>query len=294
MRCNRPRSHAADVLFLVALPFVLAISLPLHMGHEDELLRQHMPTFILRLMSKYEHIFMRVINYLAMSAWMYRWEFSKEILNRMSRIVMRLINGEVLTLDEAREVISRIHSEGYTVAVGTCPCRRARNQISDVLPNNTDMVFGIWAEEYLRNYPGLYNRLNLDEALELVEDFDRCGYLHQVYGFNSREGAAFVLCNCNRDVCVPLLAQKKRGYQAFRKGRALARVNPEACLGLEECGVCRERCPFDARFFDDGKGEVDSDACYGCGLCVTTCKGSATTLERKEGAELIYTKHLIE
>jgi len=291
---NRPRGYAADLLFLVALPLILVKSLPLHLGHEDELLRQHMPTFVLRLMSRYEHIFMRAINYLAMSAWMYRWEFSKEILNRVSRMVMRLINGEVLTLDEAREMISRIHSEGYTVAVGTCPCRRARNQISDELPNNTDMVFGTWAEEYLDNYPGLYRRLDGEEALELVEDFDRHGLIHQVYGFNSREGAAFVLFNCHRDVCVPLLAQKERGYQAFRKGRSLARVNPEACLGLEECGICRERCPFDARFFDGGKGDVDPDACYGCGLCVANCRGRATTLERRERAELIYAKHLVK
>jgi NAD-dependent dihydropyrimidine dehydrogenase PreA subunit len=293
MRHNQPRGRIIDALLLAALPLFFIQLLPLHIGHDDEPLRQRMPTFLLRLMSKYEHLLMRSINFLAMNESIYRWEFSKRAMNSLGRLVMRIANGEVLTLDEAREMIGNIHEKGYTVAVGTCPCRRARNEISDELPNNTDMVFGVWAEEYLGNYPGLYRRLSGDEALGLVEDFDRHGLIHQVYGFNSREGAAFVLCNCHRDICIPLLAQKERGYQAFRKGRALARVNPEACLGLEECGVCRERCPFDARFFDGGKGEVDLDSCYGCGLCVITCKGSATTLERKEGAELIYTKHLI-
>lgn len=293
MRCDKPRGPAAGALFLAALPFLFIEALPLHTGHDDQPLRQSMPTFLIRLMSRYEHLMMRAINFLAMNDLIYRWEFSRRAVNGLGRQVMRVANGEVLTLDEAREMIGNIHSRGYTVAVGTCPCRRARNEISDELPNNTDMVFGTWAEEYLVNYPGLYRRLDGEEALGLVEDFDRHGLIHQVYGFNSREGAAFVLCNCHRDICIPLLAQRERGYQAFRKGRSLAAVNPDACLGLEDCGLCRDRCPFDARFFEGGKGAVDTDSCYGCGLCATTCKGNATTLERREGAELIYAKHLI-
>lgn len=278
---------------LFCLPFVATRVLLLHMGHQEEGIHQDIPHFLLWLISRYEHILMRTVNFLATRDWMYRFEFSRRIVDFLSRQVMSFANGEVLSLEEVREMLGSIFEEGYTVAVGTCPCRRALNIISDDEPNNTDMVFGLWAEEYLSHYPGLYRRIDLAEAVELIESFNRIGYMHQLYGFHSREGSAYVLCNCNRDVCIPLRTQKARGYQSFRKGRSLAVVDEKACLGVQECGACLERCPFDARVVDMGKGSVESDLCFGCGLCVSTCNGNATRLERKKGAKLVYAKRLV-
>jgi len=275
------------------LPLLLREVLLLHMGHEEPGIYQDLPSFLMWLVSKYEHIMMRIINYLAMRDWIYRFEFVTRFMDFMSHRMMSFINGEVLTLDEVRELLGFIFEGGYTVAIGTCPCRRALNMLSDDVPNNTDMVIGHWAEDYLRHYPGLYHRIDRAEAEELVESFDSYGFLHQLYGFQSREGAAYVLCNCDSEVCIPLRAQKTRGYQSFRKGRSLAVVDEEACLGVENCGACLTRCPFDARIVDRGKGAVKEDMCYGCGLCVPTCKGKATTLERKKGAKLIYARRLV-
>jgi len=42
-----------------------------------------------------------------------------------------------------------------------------------------------------------------------------------------------------------------------------------------------------------GKGAVTADACFGCGMCVSTCRGGATRLERVPGAELVYTSRLV-
>ena len=281
------------VTSLTRLPLLLGETLLLHMGHEEAVVHQDIPGFLIWLISRYEHILMRTINYLATREWMYRYEFTRRLVDYMSLLVMSFANGEVLILDEVREMLGSIFDSGCTVAIGTCPCRRALNMISDEEPNNTDMVFGQWAEEYLKHYPGLYRRIDKAEAEELVEDFDRYGYIHQLYGFRSREGSAYVLCNCNKDVCIPLRTQKTRGYQSFRKGRSLAAVEESACLGVEECGACLTRCPFDARVVDRGKGAVKEDMCYGCGLCVQTCKGKATTLERKKGAKLIYARRLV-
>ncbi|MBU4175071.1 MAG: hypothetical protein KKB90_07135 [Actinobacteria bacterium] len=275
------------------LPLLMREALLLHMGHEKGSIHQDVPGFIIWLMSRYEHLMMRTLNYLAMRDWMYRRDLNRRIMDFLSRRMMSFVNGEVLTLDEVRELLGSIFEGGYTVAIGTCPCRRALNMLSDDVPNNTDMVIGLWAEEYLRHYPGLYHRIDKAEAEELVESFDRYGYVHQLYGFRSQEGSAYVLCNCNKDVCIPLRTQKERGYQSFRKGRSLAMLDEEACLGVEECGACLTRCPFDARVVEGGKGAVKEDMCFGCGLCVTTCKGKATTLERKKGAKLIYARRLV-
>ncbi len=289
-----PRRGASKLVELCALPLVIAAATPAHVGHGQPAIQQKLPRWLMRLFSRYEHIVMRSIDYLATRDWIYANDSVRRWVTRLSELVMKTVNGEVLTLAEAREMVAGAFDEGILVAAGTCPCRRARNVISDSEPNNTDMVFGKWAAEYLENYPGLYQELGRQEALDLVEDFDRHGYLHQVYGFFSREGAAFVLCNCAPDICIPLQAQKRRGFQSFRKGRALAAVDEAACLGLDECGVCLTRCPFDARLAAGPKGAADADACFGCGVCVSTCRGSATRLERKPGAQLVYARRLVQ
>jgi ferredoxin len=283
-----------ELLKKMFLPLVLVSALPLHVGHGDEKLRQRAPHFILHLFSKYEHVIMRTIDYLATREWIHNHAFTKRLVDSTSKAIVNFINGEILNLEEARRLIEAIDDGGYAIAVGTCPCRRARNMLSDTVPNNADMVFGRWAEEYLDNYPGLYARITRGEALEALESFDRHGFIHQIYGFPLREGAAFVLCNCAQDVCIPLKAQRERGYPAFRKGRSVAVADAGACVGVDECGVCISRCPFEARSASGGKAVVDRDKCYGCGVCVASCKGEATSLERKPGAQLIFARHLVD
>ncbi len=293
MSITRKRDLVRHLLTLFSAPVIVARTLPAHVGHGQPELHQHLPRFMLRLMSRYEHLIMRSIDFLATRDWIYRYDPIRRFVEKTADLIMSTINGEVLTAGEAKEMIDSIIKGGYTVAVGTCPCRRARNELSDEVPNNTDMVFGRWAEGYIENYPGLYHEVTREEARELIDEFDRLGFLHQVYGFLKKEGVAFVVCNCDQEVCIPLNAQKLRGFQSFRKGRALASVDREACLGLEECGVCVSRCPFDARLSGGPSGAVDTDKCFGCGVCVVSCKGNATSLERKKGAQLAYARKLV-
>jgi len=290
------KRHAREARLVVALARGLALaatSIVAHTGH-GAMLAQDIPRPLLKVMSRYEHLGMRAINFLAMREWIYRNPTLKRWIDWLSDKIMGFANGEVLTLAEAREMVSSISDAGYTVATGTCPCRRARNQFSDDVPCNTDMVFGDWAEIYMRNYPGLYRTLDKEEACSLLEEFDRHGFIHQVYGFNRIEGAAYVMCNCDKAVCIPLLAQKTRGFQAFRRGRSVAVVEVDRCKGIDECGICIERCPFDARVpGEGGKVLVDEDACFGCGVCVVSCTGNATSLSRKKGAQLVYARRFV-
>lgn len=277
----------------ISLILFPAAFIPLHVGHGSTGLDQRFPRPLMKLVSRYEHIIMREVNYLATREWIHRIRFTRRLVDGIGNGMMKIVNGEILTRGEVNEMLESIFAGGYTVAVGTCPCRRARNQLSDELPNNCDMVFGRWAVEYLENYPGLYRRLDIDEALRLVERFDECGFIHQLYGARSIEGAAFVLCNCAPDVCIPLEAQRTRGYPAFRKGRSAAAVDAGKCLGPEACGACLERCQFGARSAAAGVIECNREKCFGCGLCLATCRGKATRLERVKGRELIYARHLV-
>lgn len=289
-----PGARKDSALAALRVVFIALASLPLHVGGHEELLKQDMNRLERHLLSRYEHIVMRAIDFISSNRFLHGHRATKILVDRLGEYVMDTINGEVLTLEEAGEVVRSVAGAGYTLAVGTCPCRRARNKLSDEAPNNTDMVFGPWADEYLAIYPGLYRRIEVPEALELIRDFDRHGFVHQVYGFRSEAGAITVLCNCAPDVCVPLLAQKRHGYQAFKKGRARARVEESVCVGVDECGACIRRCAFDARVDIGGKGAVLEEKCFGCGLCVATCRGAATRLERVPGAVLIYARDLVK
>ena len=284
-----------DLVKKLFLPLVLLAALPLHVGHGDAHLHQGIPRFMMKYLSKYEYVIMRVLDYLSTRRWIHSHALTKRVVDRLCDAVLATINGEILSYDEARRLVEAIDDGGYAIAVGTCPCRRARNVLSDSVPNNTDMVFGKWAEEYMASYPGLYTRLTREEALEALEGFERHGFIHQVFGLPLHEGAAFVMCNCDQDVCIPLHAFRMQGYPAFRKGRSLAVVDVGSCLGADECGVCLARCPFGARSSAaGGKMAVDPGKCYGCGLCVSTCRGRATRMERKPGAELIFARRLID
>lgn len=54
----------------------------------------------------------------------------------------------------------------------------------------------------------------------------------------------------------------------------------EDCI---HCGVCVDRCAFEARVFQDGEMNYIPAACLGCGLCVPTCPTEAITMEMREG-----------
>lgn len=266
--------------------------LALHVGHNTDMPPQRMNRLIMRFSTRYEHIAMRVLCWLATRNWI-QHPFMKRGIDRLTRMVINVVSGEVLSLDEGREMVNVLFDSGATVAVGTCPCRRARGVYSSKVSNETDMVFGKWAREYLANYPEFYKEITRDEALDMLEKFDKCGLVRQVYGFNETNASTFVMCNCAEEVCIPMLAMRRIGVTAFEKGRSRARVDEELCKGTAACGICLARCSFAARL-PEGKAAVIEEKCMGCGLCVTGCPSGASSLRRVPGAELHYAKELLD
>ena len=76
--------------------------------------------------------------------------------------------------------------------------------------------------------------------------------------------------------------------EARRAGRELPRyhIDPEACRGLDACGVCVKAfgCPaFYVR--EDGKVAIDRELCTGCGVCAQVCPHGAIGLVGASEAE---------
>lgn len=92
-----------------------------------------------------------------------------------------------------------------------------------------------------------------------------------------------VVADC--DVDAPdlhmLLHPKVINMQKF-KGSKVAVINEKKCV---QCGLCKEKCAFDA-ITNDLK--VDAIACEGCGVCKVVCPANAVNLtERISGSAYI-------
>jgi len=59
------------------------------------------------------------------------------------------------------------------------------------------------------------------------------------------------------------------------------------------CGICIEKCAFDAISKVDGKSRIDLEKCSGCGLCIIVCPHHAINVRWNEKAP-IFQKKLVE
>ena len=86
---------------------------------------------------------------------------------------------------------------------------------------------------------------------------------------------------CDLDVDAPdlhlLLAPQVKESHDFHSGFE-AEIDPELC---EACGLCREKCRFDAVEEDGGVYRVNPLKCEGCKLCVELCPAGAINFNQK-------------
>ena len=64
----------------------------------------------------------------------------------------------------------------------------------------------------------------------------------------------------------------KQDEQQSGPSKPVAVVNTDQCFG---CGLCAEECPLSAITMVDGLPSVNADACVGCGLCASNCPAEA-------------------
>ncbi len=174
------------------------------------------------------------------------------------------------------------------ITVGHCFCRQQRKMDDDPcrldLGDESCIALGPAAEHLIKR--GSARRISKAEALDLIEEVERKGAVHQVgrivplKDFKPKYEVDIV-CNCCWDCC-GVFGNYSRGNIPFvLKSYYLAEMSDvDACNG---CGICEDYCPVRAIIVnEDGTAEIAAEMCCGCGLCVLHCPEESVHLRPSE------------
>ncbi|MCJ7625789.1 MAG: hypothetical protein MUO76_20035 [Anaerolineaceae bacterium] len=186
---------------------------------------------------------------------------------------------EALPYEQVNELINA----NDRFAVAPCICRRHAklNGAGCDAPEETCMLFGEWADYYVRGGLGRY--IDKSEIMDILTKADEANLVLQPT--NSRRIVA--ICSCCGCCCGILGGLQRHPKPAEIVASAfIAEYDAEICQG---CYVCLERCQMQALTEDGDLIALNTDRCICCGLCVTTCPSGALTLRRKPEGERMKT-----
>ena len=174
----------------------------------------------------------------------------------------------VLPFETAINVLEKARS----FSLRDCGCRITYKNCNK--PLRTCLGLNEFSDELVER--GVAEKISLEEAKKVLHLADEHGLVHQALYTDWLKGEVFDICSCCPCCCVYLRAVLNYGVKHhIAKSGLVAKVDSEKCNG---CGICIERCIFDARKLKDGKSFVVKENCYGCGLCTTTCPTGASKL----------------
>jgi Pyruvate/2-oxoacid:ferredoxin oxidoreductase delta subunit len=118
---------------------------------------------------------------------------------------------------------------------------------------------------------GTARRVSLEEASEKLKLANQHGLVHlTIY---NPEQHVYALCSCCECCCHDIEFMKKLGRpDLVAQADYVASVDTGLCT---HCGVCVDRCIFDAQVMQADEHVFRQERCYGCGLCVTSCQSDA-------------------
>jgi len=122
-------------------------------------------------------------------------------------------------------------------------------------------------------------KITVEEALQSMKRTYDAGLVHMGYTFSGKDKVGIV-CSCCSCCCHSLSAAVRFGYtnHAF-SSKFIASQNSENC---QNCGICVNRCQFQAREIVDDLLVFNKEKCFGCGVCLKTCPESAIELVKRD------------
>jgi NAD-dependent dihydropyrimidine dehydrogenase PreA subunit len=225
---------------------------------------------------------------------------------RYARWLQNTYHGKVLTTDCARAIVSIeediprqdlgtgiipysrardiVLSAPADIVLSQCGCKQL-NHIKGIsckaseAPYMTCMLIGKPLTNFhLDHNPDTTKRVSTEEALKLLESFNKAGLVHTAWFKDCLHDQFYVICNCCSCCCLGF-AMQKLGIPQLVSSGYVAEVNAIACRGCEVAANC---CPFDAIRIINGKSVVVWENCRGCGVCISKCPHHVRSLRLDE------------
>ncbi len=194
-------------------------------------------------------------------------------------------NNEIVNAEEVKRIIDECTKP---IVITDCPCRGRTDllgtrECKEKYPvEESCFQLGFFGEYFLRRGEG--RELSVEEAHQLVEKNARLGLIFTTD--NSKDPNHQVLCCCCGCCCSLLRGMTRfedKNENCTSKANYISTVDRDLCEG---CGVCIERCVFNAIQMDNEKALVAPDKCFGCGVCAVTCPTEAIRLTRYERSHI--------
>jgi ferredoxin len=188
-----------------------------------------------------------------------------------TRVVPVNVSVEAKTHILDFESVSEIVKNADKLAVTKCTCRltarKCDRPLEACLQVNNAAAYSIER--------GTGRQIDAREALDILRDAEEKGLIHVT---TNKHQVDHFICNCCPCCCQTMPILIKGGVRVLDPSRYTAEIDRDLCIG---CGLCHERCYFDAISTEDGEGSpsiVDPEKCMGCGLCKVTCPEEAIEL----------------
>lgn len=172
-------------------------------------------------------------------------------------------------------------SKSKVVGISWCYCRaiqRKYNKPNCDHPLHTCIHIGFGETLYEIPFKSSnLKKVTKKEIKELLEECDERGLIHQLIYFPNPQ-FYYLVCNCCSCCCVVLNKFLKSGSPQMVKSDFVTTTDLELCIN---CGNCEKWCNFGARVMHNGKLQLNSKMCFGCGICISKCPNKAISLNKK-------------
>jgi MinD superfamily P-loop ATPase containing an inserted ferredoxin domain len=186
-----------------------------------------------------------------------QWYF-ESYLNRLAPGSPAPTADQVVTLRQAKDYLDSISGQ---IWLNRCDCRTLAGNCDLA----TDVCISFRSGINTFSHRGWSTPVTKEQAKKVLERADQAGLIHTV-----NPGG---ICNCCGDCCYLFRAQRARqSNPVWPAAPSIAAFHPESCA---DCGLCIERCHFEAFERKDGTIQYHPDLCRGCGLCSETCPAGA-------------------